>query len=195
MSWLVTYKPNQNVYKLKSAFGWFNFLQTKVSHSSTYITVKYTSNVLPSWLVPVNATDDNRSNVILLSGFGYSIGLHSFIGFNRLWSGAPCEKVHGSRPPIKIENPDATKPPYKPRLVWNEGRAFLTCLRSFQIKDDFILIQNKIINVECMYRVGRYWIVLHTFQYSFWVPSRRFVAECRTKFLLRYFQRPTFHSS
>lgn len=42
----------------------------------------------PSWLVPVKATDVSKSKLILPSGFGYSIGLHSLAGFSLLWSGS-----------------------------------------------------------------------------------------------------------
>ena len=37
-----------------------------------------------SWLVPVNATDESKSKEIVLSGFGYSIGVHSDAGFSLL---------------------------------------------------------------------------------------------------------------
>lgn len=69
---------------------WFNQIerseesQTEI-HTYSYV-FEYTITLyyLPSWFVPVKATDDNKSNVIFPSGFGYSIGLHSAIGFNRL---------------------------------------------------------------------------------------------------------------
>lgn len=36
----------------------------------------------PSWLVPLRATDESRSKLILPSGLGYSIGVQSLAGFN-----------------------------------------------------------------------------------------------------------------
>lgn len=36
----------------------------------------------PSWLVPLSATDDSRSKLILPSGLGYSMGVQSLAGFS-----------------------------------------------------------------------------------------------------------------
>lgn len=44
----------------------------------------------PSWLVPLNATEESRSKLILPSGLGYSIGVHSLAGFS--WFASVPEK-------------------------------------------------------------------------------------------------------
>lgn len=109
----------------------------------------------PSWLVPVNATDDNKSKVITPSGFGYSIGLDSAAGISLSWSGSekssvlvhpliqpfilrryllPSLKVHGSAPLVSKLIPEYTIPPNKPRLEWKDGLTFRTCFNSFQIQ-------------------------------------------------------------
>ena len=52
----------------------------------------------PSWSVPVSATEESKSKVILSSGFGYSITSHSFAGFRESWSPCGCLNVQGSLP-------------------------------------------------------------------------------------------------
>lgn len=43
----------------------------------------------PSWLVPLRATEESRSKLILPSGLGYSIGVQSLAGFS--WSASRPE--------------------------------------------------------------------------------------------------------
>merc|ERR1719174_1871054 len=55
---------------------------------------------LPSWLVPVSATDERRSKDTSPSGFGYSMGENSEAGLSLSWSAPPCERVNHSRPRV-----------------------------------------------------------------------------------------------
>lgn len=49
----------------------------------------------PSWLVPLSATDDSRSKLILPSGLGYSIGVQSLAGFS--WCASRPGRENGAR--------------------------------------------------------------------------------------------------